>query len=63
MCVHGKIFVYNNNGLTAITLLDDVFSGAKLSPLGSNQRDHGDDALCYWRDYVMDVKGKRKLLD
>ena len=31
---HGKIFVYNNNGLTAITLLDEVFSDTKLSPVG-----------------------------
>ena len=58
---YGKIFVYSNNDLTAIKLLDEVFSDAKLSPLGSNQRHHENDALCYWRDYVMDVEGKRKL--
>ena len=60
---YGKIFVHNNNGLTAITLLDEVFSDAKLSPVGSNQRYHENDVLSYWNDYVMDVEGKRKLFD
>ena len=58
--LYKPLFIFSTQSLapTAHQLLEEVFSDVEVSEPGSNTRAMENNAICFWRDYVLDAQGK-----
>ena len=53
-----NLFLHRRKSVKALTLEDDIFGQVNFLSQGSNARLNENDAICFWRDYAIDVEGK-----